>query len=97
LPGLCINDWWNCNVDRIASPLAVLPSAHIGLEGFWPLLRSWLCPHRGILTILAVYAASLAIWDSLDSLLLDWAPFARDNATYHLISVLDIRLEPCAP
>jgi hypothetical protein len=48
---------------------------------------------RGILTILAVYAASLAIWDSLDSLLFDWAPFVRDNATYRLISELEIGLE----
>lgn len=60
---------------------------YVGPLGFLP---GWL---RGILTILAVYAASLAIWDSLDSFLFDWAPFVRDNATYRLISALDIRFE----
>ena len=36
---------------------------------------------------------ALANWDALDSLLFDWAPFVRDNTTYRLISVLDIRFE----
>ena len=53
-------------------------------------LPAWL---RGILTILAIYAFALANWDALDSLLFDWAPFVRDNTTYRLISLLDIRFE----
>ncbi len=61
---------------------------YVGPLGFLP---GWL---RGILTILAAYAASLAIWDSLDSLLFEWAPFVRDNTTYTLISALDLRFEP---
>jgi hypothetical protein len=54
-------------------------------------LPGWL---RALLSILAVYAFALANWDALDSLLFDWAPFVRDNTTYRLISVLDIRFEP---
>ena len=54
-------------------------------------LPGWL---RGILSILAVYAFSLALWDSLDSLIFDWAPFVRDNATYRLIDNLEVIVEP---
>jgi hypothetical protein len=53
-------------------------------------LPEWL---RAILTILAFFAAALAIWNPLDSLLFDWAPFVRDNATYTLISALELRIE----
>ncbi len=67
--------------------LALMFAFYVGPLGFLP---GWL---RGVLTILAVYAAALAIWDSLDSLLFDWAPFVRDNTTYRLISALDIRFE----
>ena len=70
-----------------AFALALMFVFYVGPLGFLP---GWL---RGILTILAVYAASLAIWDSLDSLLFDWAPFVRDNTTYTLISALDLRFE----
>jgi hypothetical protein len=54
-------------------------------------LPGWL---RGILSILAIYAFSLALWDSLDSLIFDWAPFVRDNATYQLIDDLEVIVEP---
>ncbi len=54
-------------------------------------LPGWL---RAILSILAIYAFALANWDVLDSLLFDWAPFVRDNTTYRLISLLDLRIEP---
>jgi hypothetical protein len=54
------------------------------------ILPVWL---RALLSILAVYAFALANWDALDSLLFDWAPFVRDNATYTLISTLDLRFE----
>jgi hypothetical protein len=53
-------------------------------------LPEWL---RTILTMLAFFAAALAIWNPLDSLLFDWAPFVRDNATYDQISALDLRFE----
>ena len=56
-------------------------------------LPGWL---RGILSILAIYAFSLALWDSLDSLIFDWAPFVRDNATYRLIADLEVIVEPWA-
>jgi hypothetical protein len=67
--------------------LALMFLFYAGPLGFLP---DWL---RGVLTILAIYAASLAIWDSLDSLLFDWAPFVRDNTTCRLISELEISLE----
>jgi hypothetical protein len=54
-------------------------------------LPGWL---RAILSLLAVYAFALANWDALDSLLFEWAPFVRDNATYRLISLLDLHFEP---
>ncbi|HTP10944.1 MAG TPA: hypothetical protein VMP08_21970 [Anaerolineae bacterium] len=54
------------------------------------ILPEWL---RALLSILAVYGFALANWDALDSLLFDWAPFVRDNATYTSISALDIRFE----
>jgi hypothetical protein len=54
-------------------------------------LPEWL---RAVLSILAIYAFALANWDALDSLLFDWAPFVRDNTTYRLIGLLDIRFEP---
>jgi hypothetical protein len=68
--------------------LALMFVFYVGPLGFLP---GWL---RGILTILAVYAASLAIWDSLDSFLFDWAPFVRDNTTYRLISDIEVVVEP---
>ena len=68
--------------------LALMVAFYVGPLGFLP---GWL---RGILTILAVYAASLAVWDSLDSFLFDWAPFVRDNATYRLISAIEVVVEP---
>jgi hypothetical protein len=68
--------------------LALMFVFYVGPLGFLP---GWL---RGILTILAAYAASLAIWDSLDSFLFDWAPFVRDNATYRLISAIEVVVEP---
>jgi hypothetical protein len=68
--------------------LALMFLFYVGPLQFLP---GWL---RGILTILAAYAASLAIWDSLDSLLFDWAPFVRDNATYRLISAIEVIVEP---
>ena len=49
---------------------------------------------RALLSLLAVYAFAIANWDALDSLLFDWAPFVRDNATYQLIDDLEIIVEP---
>jgi hypothetical protein len=49
---------------------------------------------RALLSLLAVYAFAIANWDSLDSLIFDWAPFVRDNATYQLIDDLEVIVEP---
>lgn len=67
--------------------LALMVSFFAGPLQFLP---EWL---RAIVSLLAVYAFALANWDALDSLLFDWAPFVRDNATYRLISQLDLRFE----
>lgn len=71
----------------IALALALMFMFYAGPLIFLP---EWL---RGILTILAVFAAGLALWNPLDSLLFDWAPFVRDNTTYRLISRLDFSVE----
>jgi hypothetical protein len=68
--------------------LVVIALLFVGPLGVLP---QWL---RGILIILAAYAASLAIWDSLDSLIFDWPPFVRDNTTYRLIDDLEVIVEP---
>jgi hypothetical protein len=31
--------------------------------------------------VIAIYAYSRTLWDSPDSVLFDWVPFVRDNAT----------------
>lgn len=54
-------------------------------------LPEWL---RALLSLLAVYAFALSNWDALDALLFEWAPFARDNATFTQISALELRFEP---
>jgi hypothetical protein len=72
----------------LAFALAVLFLFYAGPLHFLP---GWL---RGILSILAIYAFSLALWDSLDSLIFDWAPFVRDNVTYRLIDNLEVMVEP---
>ena len=71
--------------------LALMFMFYVAPLGFLP---AWL---RGILSILAIYGFSVALWDSLDSLLFDWAPFVRDNTTYTFISALDIIVEPITP
>lgn len=71
--------------------LVLMVLFYVGPLGFLP---GWL---RGVLSILAVYGFSVALWDSLDSLLFDWAPFVRDNTTYRLISLLDVRFESPSP
>jgi hypothetical protein len=68
--------------------LALMFAFYAGPLRFLP---GWL---RGLLSILAVYAAALAIWNPLDSLIFDWAPFVRDNATYRLISAIEVVVEP---
>jgi hypothetical protein len=68
--------------------LALMFAFYVGPLSFLP---GWL---RGILSILAVYVAALAIWNPLDSLIFDWAPFVRDNATYRLISAVEVVVEP---
>ena len=45
-----------------------------------------------VATLLAVFAASLAIWDALESLLFDWTPFAVDNLAWQWISRLEVRI-----
>jgi hypothetical protein len=48
---------------------------------------------RGILIVLSLFAASLAIWDALESMLFDWVPFVIDSRIYHMISSLEVVVE----
>jgi hypothetical protein len=48
----------------------------------------------GVATLMAVYAASLAIWDALESWFFDWTPFAVDNVVYRWISNLEVHVAP---
>lgn len=52
---------------------------------------------RGILIVVALFAASIAIWDALEALIFDWAPFMRDNRAYRCISELEVVVEAQAP
>jgi hypothetical protein len=48
----------------------------------------------GVATLMAVYAASLAIWDALESWFFDWVPFTIDNLAYRWISNLEVHVAP---
>lgn len=48
----------------------------------------------GILTIFAVYAAALAVWDALESWFFDWTPFAVENLAYRWVSGLEVQIAP---
>lgn len=52
-----------------------------------------------LVTLLAVYAASLSIWDALESLFFDWTPFMVDNLAWQWISSLEVQIvaEPGPP
>jgi phosphatidylglycerophosphate synthase len=56
-------------------------------EGLWSYVLA-------LATIFAVFAASLTIWDALESWFFDWTPFAVDNAAYRWISHLQVRIAP---
>ena len=45
-----------------------------------------------LVTLLAVYAASLSIWDALESLFFDWTPFMVDNLAWQWISSLEVQI-----
>ena len=47
-----------------------------------------------IVTLFAVYAAALAIWDALESWFFDWTPFAVENMAYRWISSLEVYIAP---
>jgi hypothetical protein len=48
----------------------------------------------GALTILAVFAASLAIWDALESLFFDWTPYTLENQAYEWLGSLTVQIAP---
>ena len=52
---------------------------------------------RGVLAIVFLLAASLAIWDALDALLFQWAPFAIDSRAYRTLARMQIVIEPNPP
>lgn len=48
---------------------------------------------RGILAIVLLLAASLAIWDALDALLFQWAPFIIESHAYRTLARMQIAIE----
>jgi len=48
---------------------------------------------RGILIVLSLFAASIAIWDALQSMIFDWVPFVSDHWVYRMISSLEVIVE----
>lgn len=49
---------------------------------------------RGVLAVLALYAGSVVIFDSLYSLIFDWIPYVRDNSTYRMLRTIDVVIMP---
>lgn len=48
----------------------------------------------GIVAVLAVYACSVAIFDSVYGLVFDWVPFVRDNSSYQRLGSVELTIEP---
>lgn len=48
---------------------------------------------RGVLAIVLLLAASLAIWDALDALLFQWAPFVIESHAYRTLARMQIAIE----
>ena len=51
---------------------------------------------QGVIFIVALLAASLALWDALDALLFQWAPFVLDNRAYAALARCAVTLAPLA-
>lgn len=49
---------------------------------------------QGVVVVLGLLAASLAIWDSADALFFRWAPFEIDNRAYRTMANLQVQIEP---
>jgi len=49
---------------------------------------------QGVVVVLGLLAASLAIWDAADALIFQWAPFTIDNHAYRVMGDLDVQIEP---
>lgn len=49
---------------------------------------------QGVVVVLGMLAASLAIWDSADALFFRWAPFEIDNRAYRTMANLQVQIEP---
>jgi len=50
----------------------------------------------GILCVLALFASSVAVFDSIYSLVYDWMPFVRDNSAYQRLRSVELAIEPQA-
>ena len=45
---------------------------------------------RGLITVLAVFAGAVVVFDAVYSLVYDWMPYARENLIYRHLSAVDI-------
>jgi hypothetical protein len=50
-------------------------------------------PLRNILIVLASFAISVLIFDSLWSVVFDWVPFNQDNSVCRVLSNIDLSIE----
>ena len=48
---------------------------------------------QGVLIIVTVFVASIALWDVVEGLVFGWVPYAIDNRSYRLLGNLEVTIE----
>ena len=48
---------------------------------------------QGVLVVVTLFAASLALFDVLTGIFFGWVPYAIDNRSYHLLGNLEVTIE----
>jgi hypothetical protein len=76
---------WIAVVVTLLAIVLLALNAYLELEGIGEYVLA-------IVTLLAVYAAALAIWDALESWFFDWTPFTVDNMAYRWIRSLQVQI-----
>jgi hypothetical protein len=71
--------------------LFVIPVMYFLVKIPFDLLPAFL---RGILAMLSGFAAAVAIFDAVYSLVFDWIPFVREDMVYRHIHSIEITIEP---
>jgi hypothetical protein len=76
---------WIAFVVTVLAVVLLALNAVVELEGIGEYVLA-------IVTLFAVYAASLAIWDALESWFFDWTPFTVDTMAYRWIRSLQVQI-----